>query len=76
MEQSEFKAVACGFISGTTPACDDIGQHILNYGRRIPLAEWDARIDVCYSFSSLSAKTSSSQWLYLAVTFGVSVFRL
>uniref|UniRef100_A0A665VCR9 Mitochondrial-processing peptidase subunit beta n=1 Tax=Echeneis naucrates TaxID=173247 RepID=A0A665VCR9_ECHNA len=30
---------------GTTPICDDIGRHILNYGRRIPLAEWDARID-------------------------------
>uniref|UniRef100_A0A3B4AQ57 Uncharacterized protein n=1 Tax=Periophthalmus magnuspinnatus TaxID=409849 RepID=A0A3B4AQ57_9GOBI len=29
----------------TTPICDDIGRHILNYGRRIPLAEWDARID-------------------------------
>lgn len=33
-------------FSGTTPICDDIGRHILNYGRRIPLAEWDARIDV------------------------------
>lgn len=35
-----------GCPSGTTPICDDIGRHILNYGRRIPLAEWDARIDV------------------------------
>lgn len=34
------------FLLGTTPICDDIGRHILNYGRRIPLAEWDARIDV------------------------------
>lgn len=33
-------------LLGTTPTCDDIGRHILNYGRRIPLAEWDARIDV------------------------------
>ena len=33
-------------LLGTTPICDDIGRHILNYGRRVPLAEWDARIDV------------------------------
>uniref|UniRef100_A0AAR2K3X5 Ubiquinol-cytochrome c reductase core protein 1 n=1 Tax=Pygocentrus nattereri TaxID=42514 RepID=A0AAR2K3X5_PYGNA len=32
-------------FSGTTLICDDIGRHILNYGRRIPLAEWDARIE-------------------------------
>lgn len=65
------KLLPVDFFSGTTPACDDIGRHILNYGRRIPLAEWDARIDVCYSFSRLSAETSSSQWSYLAVTFGL-----
>ncbi|XP_058844213.1 cytochrome b-c1 complex subunit 1, mitochondrial-like [Acipenser ruthenus] len=32
-------------LDGTTPACEDIGRHILSYGRRISLAEWDARID-------------------------------
>lgn len=47
------KLLPVGFFSGTTPACDDIGRHVLNYGRRIPLAEWDARIDVCYSFPRL-----------------------
>ncbi|XP_054831140.1 cytochrome b-c1 complex subunit 1, mitochondrial isoform X2 [Eublepharis macularius] len=31
-------------LDGTTPVCETIGSHILNYGRRIPLAEWDARI--------------------------------
>lgn len=59
VERSEFKAAACGFLSGTTPTCDDIGRHILNYGRRIPLAEWDARIDVCSTFARLSAMSSS-----------------
>ncbi|XP_058486826.1 cytochrome b-c1 complex subunit 1, mitochondrial [Solea solea] len=39
------KASLVGQLNGTTPICDDIGRHILNYGRRIPLAEWDARID-------------------------------
>lgn len=59
-EQPELKAVS-GFLPGTTPTCDDIGRHILNYGRRIPLAEWDARIDVCYTYSRLFAKVSFSQ---------------
>ncbi|KAL2091370.1 hypothetical protein ACEWY4_013633 [Coilia grayii] len=39
------KASLVGQLNGTTPTCDDIGRHVLNYGRRIPLAEWDARID-------------------------------
>ncbi|KAJ8259840.1 hypothetical protein GJAV_G00174080 [Gymnothorax javanicus] len=34
-----------GQLDGTTPVCEDIGRHILDYGRRIPLAEWNARID-------------------------------
>ncbi|XP_047439713.1 cytochrome b-c1 complex subunit 1, mitochondrial [Mugil cephalus] len=32
-------------LNGTTPICDEIGRSILSYGRRVPLAEWDARID-------------------------------
>ncbi|XP_060691261.1 cytochrome b-c1 complex subunit 1, mitochondrial-like [Hemiscyllium ocellatum] len=32
-------------LDGTTPACADIGRQILSYGRRISLAEWNARID-------------------------------
>ncbi|KAK5934436.1 hypothetical protein CgunFtcFv8_014836 [Champsocephalus gunnari] len=39
------KASLVGQLNGTTPICDDIGRHVLNYGRRVPLAEWDARID-------------------------------
>ncbi|KAK2862478.1 hypothetical protein Q5P01_002011 [Channa striata] len=39
------KASLIGQLNGTTPICDDIGRHVLNYDRRIPLAEWDARID-------------------------------
>nr|XP_020653727.1 cytochrome b-c1 complex subunit 1, mitochondrial [Pogona vitticeps] len=31
-------------LDGTTNICETIGRHILTYGRRIPLAEWDARI--------------------------------
>ncbi|XP_029286698.1 cytochrome b-c1 complex subunit 1, mitochondrial [Cottoperca gobio] len=43
--KNALKASLAGQLNGTTPICDDIGRHILNYGRRIPLAEWDARID-------------------------------
>uniref|UniRef100_A0A8C5E7B8 Mitochondrial-processing peptidase subunit beta n=1 Tax=Gouania willdenowi TaxID=441366 RepID=A0A8C5E7B8_GOUWI len=43
--KNALKAALVGQLNGTTPVCDDIGRHILNYGRRIPLAEWDARID-------------------------------
>uniref|UniRef100_A0A3Q2CQY4 Mitochondrial-processing peptidase subunit beta n=1 Tax=Cyprinodon variegatus TaxID=28743 RepID=A0A3Q2CQY4_CYPVA len=43
--QNALKATLIGQLNGTTPICDDIGRHILNYGRRIPLAEWNARID-------------------------------
>uniref|UniRef100_A0A8C2DR44 Ubiquinol-cytochrome c reductase core protein 1 n=1 Tax=Cyprinus carpio TaxID=7962 RepID=A0A8C2DR44_CYPCA len=38
-------AIPSSYTTRTTPVCDDIGRHILNYGRRIPLAEWDARIE-------------------------------
>ena len=34
-------------LDGTTPVCEDIGRQILCYGRRIPLAELDQRIEVC-----------------------------
>uniref|UniRef100_A0A8C3A4B4 Ubiquinol-cytochrome c reductase core protein 1 n=1 Tax=Cyclopterus lumpus TaxID=8103 RepID=A0A8C3A4B4_CYCLU len=43
--KNALKASLVGQLNGTTPICDDIGRHTLNYGRRIPLAEWDARID-------------------------------
>ncbi|KAI1892818.1 hypothetical protein AGOR_G00137430 [Albula goreensis] len=39
------KANLVGQLDGTTPLCEDIGKQILTYGRRIPLAEWDSRID-------------------------------
>ncbi|XP_036387073.1 cytochrome b-c1 complex subunit 1, mitochondrial-like [Megalops cyprinoides] len=39
------KASLVGQLNGTTPICEDIGRQILDYGRRIPLAEWDARIN-------------------------------
>ncbi|KAL6457864.1 hypothetical protein MHYP_G00330940 [Metynnis hypsauchen] len=43
--KNALKASLVGQLNGTTLICDDIGRHILNYGRRIPLAEWDARIE-------------------------------
>uniref|UniRef100_A0A673AHF0 Cytochrome b-c1 complex subunit 1, mitochondrial n=1 Tax=Sphaeramia orbicularis TaxID=375764 RepID=A0A673AHF0_9TELE len=43
--KNALKASLVGQLNGTTPVCDDIGRHILTYGRRIPLSEWDARID-------------------------------
>lgn len=33
-------------LEGTTPVCEDIGRSLLTYGRRIPLAEWESRIQV------------------------------
>ncbi|XP_064161450.1 cytochrome b-c1 complex subunit 1, mitochondrial-like [Anguilla rostrata] len=43
--KNALKATLVGQLDGTTPVCEDIGRHILDYGRRIPLAEWDARIN-------------------------------
>lgn len=31
---------------GTTRVCENIGSHLLHYGRCIPLEEWEARISV------------------------------
>lgn len=33
-------------LDGTTPVCEDIGRQMLCYGRRIPLAELDQRIEM------------------------------
>lgn len=33
-------------LDGTTPICEDIGRQMLCYGRRIPLNELEARIDM------------------------------
>ncbi|TRY82964.1 hypothetical protein DNTS_009631 [Danionella cerebrum] len=43
--KNTLKASLVGQLNGTTPICDDIGRQILTYGRRIPLTEWDARIE-------------------------------
>lgn len=37
-------------LDGTTPVCEDIGRQMLCYGRRIPLAELDQRIEVCIDY--------------------------
>lgn len=33
-------------LDGSTPICEDIGRQLLCYGRRVPISEIDARIDV------------------------------
>ncbi|XP_076012993.1 cytochrome b-c1 complex subunit 1, mitochondrial [Genypterus blacodes] len=55
------KASLVGQLDGTTPICDDIGRHILNYGRRIPLAEWDDRID---AVTSTMVRDVCTKYLY------------
>lgn len=51
-------------LDGTTPVAEDIGRQILTYGRRIPLHEINARIDVrtlvSYSVAMLLFLFSSS----------------
>lgn len=39
------KTMLLGQCDGTTAVCEDIGRQMLTYGRRIPLAEVDARIE-------------------------------
>nr|XP_023678509.1 cytochrome b-c1 complex subunit 1, mitochondrial-like [Paramormyrops kingsleyae] len=47
--KSVVKATLLDQLDGTTPACEDIGRQVLIHGRRVPLAEWDAKIDVSVS---------------------------
>ncbi|XP_053151857.1 cytochrome b-c1 complex subunit 1, mitochondrial isoform X2 [Hemicordylus capensis] len=42
--KNRLRSTLAAQLDGTTPVCETIGSHLLNYGRRIPLAEWDARI--------------------------------
>uniref|UniRef100_A0A8C9SA11 Ubiquinol-cytochrome c reductase core protein 1 n=1 Tax=Scleropages formosus TaxID=113540 RepID=A0A8C9SA11_SCLFO len=44
--KNALKASFVGQLDGTTPVCEDIGRHVLDYGQRITLAEWNAQIDV------------------------------
>ncbi|KAJ3602355.1 hypothetical protein NHX12_030113 [Muraenolepis orangiensis] len=39
------QASLVGQLNGTTPICDDIGRQVLNYNRRVPLAEWVSKIN-------------------------------
>lgn len=41
-------------LDGTTPVCEDIGRQMLCYGRRIPLHELDARIEVKINTDNLT----------------------
>lgn len=43
----DYNGTPFGFFAlGSTPICEDIGRQMLCYGRRIPLHELEARIDV------------------------------
>uniref|UniRef100_A0A8D0GGB2 Cytochrome b-c1 complex subunit 1, mitochondrial n=1 Tax=Sphenodon punctatus TaxID=8508 RepID=A0A8D0GGB2_SPHPU len=46
---------------GTTPVCENIGSHLLNYERRIPLAEWDAKIS---AVDAETVREVCSKYLY------------
>lgn len=37
-------------LDGTTPACEEIGRHMLVYNRRIPITELLHRIDVIFKY--------------------------
>ena len=43
-------------LDGTTPVCEDIGRQMLCYGRRIPQAELEQRIDVrsCHTLTRVA----------------------
>jgi len=43
--KNALKVTLAGQLNGTTPICDDIGRHVLNLGRRVPLEEWNDMID-------------------------------
>nr|XP_033781879.1 cytochrome b-c1 complex subunit 1, mitochondrial [Geotrypetes seraphini] len=43
--KNSLKTALVAQLDGTTPVCEDIGRHILNYGHRIHLEELDAQID-------------------------------
>ena len=48
-------------LDGTTPICEDIGRQMLTYGRRIPLAELEARID---AVNAKTVKEVCSRYIY------------
>lgn len=48
-------------LDGTTPVCEELGRHMLCYGRRIPLEEMEARID---SVDSDQMRRTLSHYVY------------
>ncbi|XP_023661303.2 cytochrome b-c1 complex subunit 1, mitochondrial-like [Paramormyrops kingsleyae] len=59
--KNALKASLVGQLDGTTPSCEDIGRHILDYGRRIPLSEWDARIS---TVTAKMVRDTCSKYIY------------
>ncbi|TVK90526.1 Cytochrome b-c1 complex subunit 1, mitochondrial [Bagarius yarrelli] len=59
--KNALKSSLVGQLNGTTPVCDDIGRHILSYGRRIPLAEWDEKID---AVTAKTVRNVCSKYIY------------
>uniref|UniRef100_A0A0E9WVS6 Peptidase M16 C-terminal domain-containing protein n=1 Tax=Anguilla anguilla TaxID=7936 RepID=A0A0E9WVS6_ANGAN len=55
------KASLLSQLDGTTPLCEDIARHILTFGRRVSLAEWNAMID---SVTAKVVRDVCSKYLY------------
>ncbi|XP_064154551.1 cytochrome b-c1 complex subunit 1, mitochondrial-like [Anguilla rostrata] len=55
------KASLLSQLDGTTPLCEDIARHILAFGRRVSLAEWNAMID---SVTAKVVRDVCSKYLY------------
>lgn len=47
--------------------CETIGSHLLNYGRRISLEEWDSRISVGICLFSLGVLSTLGTAVFLAL---------
>lgn len=47
--------------------CETIGSHLLNYGRRISLEEWDSRISVGTCLFSLGVLSTLGTAVFLAL---------
>uniref|UniRef100_A0A4W4HE25 Mitochondrial-processing peptidase subunit beta n=1 Tax=Electrophorus electricus TaxID=8005 RepID=A0A4W4HE25_ELEEL len=56
-------------LDGSTPICEDIGRQMLCYGRRIPLHELEARIDVrvCPSLTHTHTHTHTHTQLIISL---------
>ncbi|KAM8930907.1 cytochrome b-c1 complex subunit 1, mitochondrial [Pelodytes ibericus] len=59
--KNRLKMALVAQLDGTTPVCEDLGRQILNYGQRVSLEEWNARID---AVTSTTVRDTCSKYLY------------